>query len=63
MRVVIEKAGDSSAPLMADRKAGCIATMSAGIDTYDLIHLLADIARDNMHVNVGFGPAVGAEAF
>jgi hypothetical protein len=48
---------------MADGKAGCIATMPAGFDTYDLDHLLADIAQDNMHVDVGFGPAVGAEAF
>ena len=32
-------------------------------NSQELRALLADIAQDNMHVDVGFGPAVGAEAF
>jgi hypothetical protein len=63
MRVVIEKAGDSSAPHMADGKAGCIATMPVGFPAYDLNHLLAGITPCNMHAEIGFSPAVGAEAF
>ena len=67
MRVVIKKVmkktGNSNAPLVADGETGCIAEMPARFAAYDLNHLLAGITRDNMHAEVGFGPAVGAEAF
>ena len=60
MRVVIKK---PETPLVANGEAGCIATMPAHFAEYELNHLLAGITQDNLHAELGFGLAVGAEAF
>ena len=60
MRVVIKK---PETPLVAIGEAGCIATMPAHFAEYELDHLLAGITQDNLHAEIGFGLAVGAEAF
>jgi antitoxin component of MazEF toxin-antitoxin module len=59
MRVVIKK---PQTPLVADWEAGFIATIPAHFAEYELNHPLAGITQDNLHAEIGFGQAVGAEA-
>lgn len=60
MRVAIK---NPETPLVADGETGCIATMPTHFAGYEFDHLLAGITRDNLHAEIGFGLAVGAEAF
>ncbi|CAN7272936.1 hypothetical protein LJR029_004565 [Caballeronia sp. LjRoot29] len=53
----------AAAPLTTGEDAGRIGTMPAGFPAYDLNHLLAGIPPFNLHAEVCFGPAVGAEVF